>query len=78
MDLHKNVILFLLACIGLAFGTKKLQGETKSGSVLMCHIWLYFMNLGSVNPGPIMTPAFCFVTLKFRIVMLLQKWPWFS
>ena len=71
MDLHKFVIPILLACIGLAFGTKKLHGKTKSGSVLICHIWLYFMNLGSVIPGPIMTLVRCFVTLKFKMLRFL-------
>ena len=68
MDMHKYVVSILLACIGLAFGTKKLQGITKSGSVLLCHIWLYFMSVGSVIPGPGMTPATSLVTLKFKIV----------
>ena len=71
MDLHKYVISILLACIGLAFGTMKLQGSTKSGSLLMCHIWLYFINLGSPIPGPSMTAARSFVTLKFKVVILL-------
>ena len=71
MDLYEYVISILLACIGLAFGTKKLQGKTKSGSVLMCHIWLYFMRVGSVIPGPSRTAATSFVTLKFKIVRLL-------
>ena len=71
MELHKYVASILLACIGLAFGTKKLQGKTKSGSVLMCHIWLYFMNLGSPIPGPSMTAARSLVTLQFKVGRLL-------
>ena len=71
MNLYKYVISILLACIGLAFGTRKLQGSTTNGSLLMCHIWLYFMNLGSPIPGPSMTAARSLVTLKFKVVRLL-------
>ena len=71
MDMHKCVVSILLACIGLAFGTMKLQGKTKSGSVLMCHIRLYFMRVGSVIPGPSRTAATSFVTLKFKIVKIV-------
>ena len=71
MDFHKYVISILLACIGLAFGTKKVLGTTNNGSVLRCHIWLYFMRVGSVIPGPSRTAATSFVTLKFKIVKIV-------
>ena len=77
MYLYKFVIPILLACKGLAFGTKKVLGTIKSGSVLLCHIWLYLMNFGSVIPGPRLTAARSFVTLKFKIVTLLLKLKWY-